>query len=436
MADNTEKYPLSIQKLFATKPPLLYIPLEDYSPEKRSTHTITSVSSWKSTIDKYLNEELPQIETNSNLKQQHLESTQKSTNKANNKLSKEKAVKKRKLLQDSFHRQLREWEDPSLSLNNQQHMMKDPYCTIFISRIDYKLTEEDLKSSFNKYGPVESIKIVRDIKSKKSRGYGFVVYERDSDALKCIEDLSKSGLKLDSANRPILVDIERGRLVRFWKPTRLGGGLGGRNYTKPTTANRLYPNASAAASGRRLHIQNNDSNYRPSNGGGSSYTSSHSTSGNYPPPRTSDIPASISHSNSYVPRNSTTTSNSYVPNAVNTPHAYAPTPASSKYGSTSAATSGSSYTPISRSNFNAPSSVSHRAPPTTSSTATSAASKYGNYVSLPKKSEPPAEEQKTVKDKYAKYAKYASASSSTTTTRGSDSSAAKSSDTRSIRSIR
>lgn len=33
--------------------------------------------------------------------------------------------------------------------------------------------------------------------------------------------------------RKILVDVERGRTVKSWKPAKLGGGLGGRHYTKP-----------------------------------------------------------------------------------------------------------------------------------------------------------------------------------------------------------
>lgn len=33
-------------------------------------------------------------------------------------------------------------------------------------------------------------------------------------------------------DRRVLVDVERGRTVKGWKPRRFGGGLGGRGYTK------------------------------------------------------------------------------------------------------------------------------------------------------------------------------------------------------------
>lgn len=37
-------------------------------------------------------------------------------------------------------------------------------------------------------------------------------------------------------DRRVLVDVERGRTVKGWRPRRLGGGLGGRGYTKAAPA--------------------------------------------------------------------------------------------------------------------------------------------------------------------------------------------------------
>lgn len=39
----------------------------------------------------------------------------------------------------------------------------------------------------------------------------------------------------------ILVDVERGRTVRGWKPRRLGGGLGGRPKKEPESFGRGPP---------------------------------------------------------------------------------------------------------------------------------------------------------------------------------------------------
>ena len=56
----------------------------------------------------------------------------------------------------------------------------------------------------------------------KPRGYAFVEFERDKDMVAAYKHAD--GRKID--NRRVLVDVEKGRTVRNWKPRRLGGGLG------------------------------------------------------------------------------------------------------------------------------------------------------------------------------------------------------------------
>ncbi|ODV79834.1 RNA-binding domain-containing protein, partial [Suhomyces tanzawaensis NRRL Y-17324] len=243
--DNT-KYPPNIQKLFAPRPPLPYIESTDYASETRRTSTVTPISSVKDSIKAYL-QQLPQIE------QEHPQPAP-SEQQTKLKLSQER----KKQLQQSFARQVREWNDPELLQKNEKEFMKDPYRTVFLSRLDYQLTELELSKHFSKYGVIESVRVIRD-RDGKSRGYAFLVYEKDHDAAACVNELARTGLKLPvgdkTPTRSILVDIERGRIIRSWKPRRLGGGLGGRHYTKPDA--RGSNTASAAASGRRIHIANN-----------------------------------------------------------------------------------------------------------------------------------------------------------------------------------
>lgn len=219
----------------------------DYPAESRCTNHITSLSSLRSQWQQYV-DELVEAEKNKPPPNETIQQIQ----------IKEKARKKQEI-QKSYKRQLNEWNDPKLLQKNEQEFMKDPFKTVFISRLDYSLTELDISKNFNKYGVIESITIARDKRLGKSRGYGFVVFERDEDAKGCIKELAPTGLKIPIENKPytrtILVDMERGRLVRNWKPRRLGGGLGGRHYTKPNP--NLSNNASAAASGRRLHLSSN-----------------------------------------------------------------------------------------------------------------------------------------------------------------------------------
>ncbi|PKI85640.1 hypothetical protein MVES_000498 [Malassezia vespertilionis] len=115
---------------------------------------------------------------------------------------------------------------------NDTHAVGDPFKTLFISRLPYHTTETDLRREFDRYGPIAHISIVHD-RDGKSRGYAFILFERERDMRTAYS--RAEGLRLD--DRRIMVDVERGRTVKDWKPKRLGGGLGGgsrRSKTGPT----------------------------------------------------------------------------------------------------------------------------------------------------------------------------------------------------------
>lgn len=219
----------------------------DVPVESRSTCKVGPISAWKEAYQKYIEEELPNIE-----------STQEKPQITKQQIQMQKSREKKQKQKELFERQLREWHDPELLKKTEQEFMKDPYKTVFIARLDYTLSELDISKNFSQFGIINSIRIIRD-KSGKSRGYGFIEFEREADAKNCVTKLAPTGLKiLGPDNKPmrvILVDIERSRLVRNWTPRRLGGGLGGRDYTKPDP--RSSTNASAAASGRRLFLLSN-----------------------------------------------------------------------------------------------------------------------------------------------------------------------------------
>ncbi|EGO25088.1 U1 snRNP 70K protein [Serpula lacrymans var. lacrymans S7.9] len=105
----------------------------------------------------------------------------------------------------------------------------DPYKTLFISRLHKGASEMELRRDFESFGTIERVRIVRDSKGR-SRGYAFIVYERERDMKAAYKE--SDGLHING--KRILVDVERGRTVRGWKPRRLGGGLGGR--PKPVEA--------------------------------------------------------------------------------------------------------------------------------------------------------------------------------------------------------
>lgn len=53
---------------------------------------------------------------------------------------------------------------------------------IFVSNINFRAREEDLKQLFSQYGEVTSVKILKDRETNRSRGFGFVEMADDAGA--------------------------------------------------------------------------------------------------------------------------------------------------------------------------------------------------------------------------------------------------------------
>ncbi|ODO09736.1 hypothetical protein I350_01952 [Cryptococcus amylolentus CBS 6273] len=143
----------------------------------------------------------------------------------------EEAVKMRKELRKKRQEEYKKNAEKTYKPQDDPSAIGDPYKTLFIARLSKKATETDLQREFEMYGPIERIRIVRDRKGK-STGYAFIVYERERDMKAAYKDAE--GIPVH--HKKILVDVERGRTVKGWKPQRLGGGLGGRPKPIPVEA--------------------------------------------------------------------------------------------------------------------------------------------------------------------------------------------------------
>ena len=53
---------------------------------------------------------------------------------------------------------------------------------IYIGNLSYEVTEEDLKQAFEAFGEVESVKIIKDKYTNRSKGFGFVEMPDNADA--------------------------------------------------------------------------------------------------------------------------------------------------------------------------------------------------------------------------------------------------------------
>ncbi|KYO43103.1 U1 small nuclear ribonucleoprotein isoform A [Alligator mississippiensis] len=120
--------------------------------------------------------------------------------------------------QQEVESELKMW-DP----HNDPNAQGDAFKTLFVARVNYDTTESKLRREFEVYGPIKRIYMVYNKRSGKPRGYAFIEYEHERDMHSAYKHAD--GKKIDG--RRVLVDVERGRTVKGWRPRRLGGGLGG-----------------------------------------------------------------------------------------------------------------------------------------------------------------------------------------------------------------
>jgi RNA recognition motif-containing protein len=66
---------------------------------------------------------------------------------------------------------------------------------IFVGNLAADVTEEDLKNLFSEYGNISSVKVIKDMFSGTSKGFGFVEMPGLAQAQKAISELNTQDLK-------------------------------------------------------------------------------------------------------------------------------------------------------------------------------------------------------------------------------------------------
>jgi len=66
---------------------------------------------------------------------------------------------------------------------------------IYVGNMPYSVTEEDLKQSFEAFGQVESVTIIKDKMSGQSKGFGFVEMGSAEQAQAAISGMNGKDLK-------------------------------------------------------------------------------------------------------------------------------------------------------------------------------------------------------------------------------------------------
>jgi RNA recognition motif-containing protein len=63
---------------------------------------------------------------------------------------------------------------------------------IFIGSLPFKMTEDQIRELFEKFGKVSSVRIVKDKITRQNKGFGFVEMPDDKEALNAIKSLNKT----------------------------------------------------------------------------------------------------------------------------------------------------------------------------------------------------------------------------------------------------
>ncbi len=66
---------------------------------------------------------------------------------------------------------------------------------LFVGSLPWAVNDDALKSAFEVHGSVVSAKVITDRQTGRSRGFGFVEMENESEASKAIEALNGAELK-------------------------------------------------------------------------------------------------------------------------------------------------------------------------------------------------------------------------------------------------
>ena len=125
--------------------------------------------------------------------------------------------------------------------------LEDCVKNIFVGNLDFNVTEEAVRSLFERYGAVNSARIMTDRDTGRSRGFAFVEMENETEADQAISALN--GYTMDG--RALNVNEARPKPDRGFGGgggNRFGGGGGG---GRPGGGGGRRPGGGGGGGGRR-----------------------------------------------------------------------------------------------------------------------------------------------------------------------------------------
>ncbi len=82
---------------------------------------------------------------------------------------------------------------------------------IYVGNLAYRATEDDIRQAFSQFGQVDSVQIIKDRETGRSRGFAFVEMPHADQAKEAIEQLDSS----DIAGRQVKINEARPRREHY-----------------------------------------------------------------------------------------------------------------------------------------------------------------------------------------------------------------------------
>ena len=82
---------------------------------------------------------------------------------------------------------------------------------IYVGNLSYRATEDELREAFGQFGQVDSVQIITDRETGRSRGFAFVEMPNSDEAKQAIEELDST----DIAGREVKINEARPRRERY-----------------------------------------------------------------------------------------------------------------------------------------------------------------------------------------------------------------------------
>jgi RNA recognition motif-containing protein len=119
---------------------------------------------------------------------------------------------------------------------------------IYVGNLAKDVTDEELQNVFSEYGYIKSVKIIRDLFSGESKGFGFVEMPGVAEAQKAIDTLNTKDLK----GKKIVVNEARPKTDNNRRGgSGGGGGRSGGGRSSGGGGNNRGGGSSSGSGGRR-----------------------------------------------------------------------------------------------------------------------------------------------------------------------------------------